>query len=81
MINALKGVIRYQDATTTGGDFATMTDFECSILDWEWTLDTGIEPAWCLTDETTTWTALKYTQPVCEFKPIVRTSATTYAAV
>jgi len=81
VINGLKGVIRYQDATTTGGDFLTMTDFDCTILDWELTIDTGIEPAWCLTDETTTWSALKYTQPVCTFKPIVRTNATTYAAV
>ena len=81
VINGLGGVLRYQDAAATGGDFATMTDFECTLLDWEWMLDTGIEPAWCLTDETTTWAALKYTQPSCEFKPILRTSATTYAAV
>lgn len=81
VINGLKGVIRYQDATATGGDFTTMTDFDCAILDWELTVDTGIEPAWCLTDETTTWSTLKYTTPSCEFKPIVRTSATNYAAV
>lgn len=81
-INGLRGVIRYQDVdAVTGGGFLTMTDFECSILDWELTLDTGIEPAYCLTDETTTWTALKYTQPVCTFKPIVRTTTATYAAI
>lgn len=80
-INGLKGVIRYQDADTTGGNFLTMTDFECSILDWEFQLDTGIEPGYCLTDEATTWTALKYTQPVCTFKPIVRTTTATYAAI
>lgn len=84
VINGLKGVIRYQDAgtgATGGGNFATMTDFECSILDWELTIDTGIEPAYCLTDETTTWSALKYTTPSVEFKPIVRTSSVTYAAI
>jgi hypothetical protein len=81
VINGLKGVIRYEDATATGGAFATMTDFECTILDWELVINTGIEPAYCLTDETTTWSALKYTAPSCEFKPIVRTNATTYAAV
>ena len=58
-----------------------MTDFECSILDWELTIDTGIEPAYCLTDETTTWSALKYTSPSVEFKPIVRTTTATYAAI
>ena len=81
VINGLKGVIRYLDATATGGVFAVMTDFVCTILDWELVIDTGIEPAWCLTDEVTTWSALKYTSPSCEFKPIVRTNATTYAAV
>ncbi|WP_289460223.1 hypothetical protein, partial [Klebsiella pneumoniae] len=64
-----------------GDDFDTMTDFECSIIDWELVIDTGIEPAYCLTDETTTWTALKYTQPSCTFKPIVRTTTATYAAI
>ena len=81
VINGLKGVIRYQDAATTGGNFLTMTDFECSILDWELTIDTGIEPAYCLTDEATTWSALKYTSPSVEFKPIVRTTTATYAAI
>ena len=80
-INGLRGVIRYKDVTTTGGVFTGMTDFECSILDWELVIDTGIEPAYCLTDETTTWTSLKYTQPVCTFKPIVRTTTATYAAI
>lgn len=83
VINGLKGVIRYLDAGTTGGiaTFTGMTDFECTILDWELTIDTGIEPAYCLTDETTTWSALKYTAPSVEFKPIVRTNAMTYAAI
>ena len=82
VINGLKGVIRYQDAdATTGGNFLTMTDFDCSILDWELTIDTGIEPLYCLTDETTTWSALKYTSPSVEFKPIVRTTTATYAAI
>lgn len=81
VINALKGVLRYQDVTTTGGDFATMTDMECTLLDWELALTTGIEPAWCLTDETTTWSALKYTTPTCEFRPVVRLNSTTYAAI
>jgi hypothetical protein len=82
VINALKGVLRYQDAgAVTGGDFLTMTDLECTLLDYELTIETGIEPAWCLTDETTTWAALKYTTPVVEFKPIIRTNSTTYAAI
>jgi hypothetical protein len=81
VINGLKGIIRYKDAGTTGASFATMTAFECTILDWELVIDTGIEPAWCTTDNVTTWSALKYTSPSCTFAPVVRTSSTTYAAV
>lgn len=81
VIEALKGVFRYQDAAATGGDFSTMTDFECSILDVEFVLETGIEPAFCLTDETTSWSTLKYIGPSCELKLTVRTNATTYAAI
>jgi hypothetical protein len=82
-INGLRGVLRYQDVATTGDDFDTMTDFNCTMLDWELVIDTGIEPAWCMsnTTATTTWTALKYTRPVCTFKPIIRTTTATYAAV
>lgn len=85
MINGLKGVISYKDSTTTGvtegNPFESLTPFACTVLDWELVIDTGIEPAWCTTNNVLTWAALKYTQPSCEFKPIIRTSATTYAAV
>jgi len=82
VINALEGTLAYKNVTTTGGEeFDTMTDFECSMLDWELVIDTGIEPAYCTTDAVLTWSALKYTQPSCVFSPVIRTSATTYALV
>jgi hypothetical protein len=81
LINGLEGVIRYQDAGTTGGDFLTMTDFDCTILDWELNIDPGIEPLWCLTDETNTFVGVKFQDPEITFSPIVRTNATTYAAI
>ena len=85
MINGLKGIIGYKDATTTGvtegNPHISLTSFVCTIIDWELVIDTGIEPAWCTTNNVLTWAALKYTQPSCEFKPVIRTSATTYAAV
>jgi len=85
VINALKGVLNYGDATTSGpaegDDLEGLTPFACSLLDWELVIDTGIEPAWCLTDGVMTWSALKYTSPSCEFSPIMRTGATTYLHV
>ena len=80
-INGLKGVISTLAAGTTGGVFAGMLAMSCVVLDWEWELDTGIEPAWCLTDNVTTWSSLKYTAPSCTFKPIVRTSTVSYTAI
>lgn len=86
VINAMKGTLNYADAGVTGvGEglpFSEgLTAFSCTLLDWELEIDTGIEPAWCLTDNVTTWSALKYTQPTCTFKPIMRTNSTTYAQV
>ncbi|MBK8113198.1 MAG: hypothetical protein IPK44_01115 [Candidatus Accumulibacter sp.] len=34
-----------------------------------------------MTDNVTTWSALKYTSPSCEFKPVFRTSSVNYALV
>ncbi|MBK8113271.1 MAG: hypothetical protein IPK44_01480 [Candidatus Accumulibacter sp.] len=81
MINALKGVLKIDDTTAVGWAWSAESTFSCALLDWEWTLDTGIEPAWCLTDNVTTWSALKYTSPSCEFKPVFRTSSVNYALV
>jgi hypothetical protein len=82
IVNALRGVLSYKAATTDGAvAFSSPTPFVCSMLDWEFVLDTGIEPAWCTTNNVTTWAALKYTAPSCTFAPIMRTSATTYAAI
>jgi hypothetical protein len=80
-INGMKGVISTLAAGTTGGVFTGMLAMSCTLVDWEWELDTGIEPAWCLTDNVTTWSSLKYTSPSCTFKPIIRTSTVSYAAI
>lgn len=82
IVEPLLGVFRYQDADpATGGNFATMTDFVCSIIDAELVITTGIEPAYCLTDETTSWSELKYTEPSAKLTLTVRTNATNYAAI
>ena len=80
-MNGLKGQINIQDATTTGGDFLTMTAFTCSWLDWDLTLETGNEPKYCLSDNITTFAGLKQTTPNIELSATVRTSSTNYALV
>jgi len=81
IVEPLLGVFRYKDATTTGGVFTGMTDFVCSIIDAELVITTGIEPTFCLTDETTSWSELKYVGPSCQLTLTVRTNATNYAAI
>jgi len=85
MINAAMGTLSYGDATTSGPaegeDLEGLTALSCALLDWKWTVTTGIEPLWCLTDGTLTWSGLKYSAPSCQFWPILRTSATTYAQI
>jgi len=85
VINAVKGVLAYGDTSvsgpTEGNPLESLTAFACSLLDWELVIDTGIEPGWCLTDGVMTWSGLKYSRPSCEFSPIMRTGATTYAQI
>lgn len=81
VMNALKGQINIQDAGVAGGDFATMTAFSCAILDWTWTLDTGLRPKWCLTNNVTTFAGVKYEPPSVEFDATVRTTSANYALV
>lgn len=78
-MNGLKGQINIQDATATGGDFATMTAFTCSFIDWSLALETGVEPKYCLSDNITTFAGIKQTQPNIELDATVRTSSTNYA--
>ena len=84
-INAAMGSLNYGDATTSGpaegSSMEGLTAFSCSLLGWKWTVDTGLRPLWCLTDGTLTWSGLKYEPPACNFSPIMRTGATTYAQI
>ena len=80
-MNGLLGQINIQDAMAAGGDFATMTAFSCAWVDWVLTLETGIEPKFCLTDNTPTWIGIKTTQPSLELGATIRTTATNYALV
>lgn len=81
-INPLSGTLNIQDAdTATGGNFLTMTAFSCSMLDWEWSLDTGAQPLYCTDDSTTSFSGLRYQDPVCTFKPVIRTNSTNYALI
>jgi hypothetical protein len=80
-MNALLGQINIQDATSTGGDFATMTAFACAVPDWTLNIDTGLQPLWCVCDNKVTFSGIRYELPAAEFEATIRTSATNYALV
>ncbi len=82
MMKTLLGGLDYQDAAATGGDFTTMTAAACVLLDWELTFAGGLVPLWCVNSSTAlTYSGVRHEEPSCEYKPTIRTNATTYAAV
>ena len=75
------GTLSYQDATTTGGDFATMTDFACTLLDWKLSCNNINKPKWCADAGALTFQGLQVATPEIMFEATLRTDSTSYAAV
>lgn len=81
MMKTLKTGVNYQDATATGGDFATMTALACAMLDWSLTFNTGLVAKWASDQNQLTYCGVRHVEPSVEFTPTIRTDATTYAAI
>lgn len=81
MMKGLLGALDIQDATTTGGDFATMTAFDCALLDWSLKIDTGLRPAWSADQNDTVYCGYYHEAPAITFTPTVRTNSTNYALI
>lgn len=79
MMKGLLGALEIQDATTTGGDFATMTAFDCALLDWRLTIDTGLRPAWAADQNDLAYCGYYHEAPMVSFAPTIRTTSTNYA--
>lgn len=73
--------LEYQDATTTGGDFLTMTAFACTLLDWTLNIRTGIAPKWAADANQLEYCGVRIDTPLVEFTATLRTDATSYANV
>lgn len=81
MMKGLLGTLEIQDASTTGGDFATMTAFDCSLLDWQLDIDFGLRPKWAAEENALTYCGVYHEEPSCTFAPAIRTNSTNYALV
>lgn len=77
----LHGALNIQDASTTGGDFLTMTAFTCTLMDWSWKLTTGIEPRWCGDSASLSMAGIKHTTPAVTMDITARLSSTYYAVM
>jgi len=81
IMQGMRSVIEYQDATTTGGDFATMTEWDCAILAWTLNIDWGLRPKFAAEENALTFCGVRHVMPEITWQPVIRTNATTYAAV
>jgi hypothetical protein len=81
MMKTMLGALNYQDATSTGGDFQTMTALSCVMMDWSWTWNTGLVPKWASDGNALTYCGVRHNAPSVEFTPTIRTNSTTYAAI
>lgn len=81
MMKGLLGELNVQDAAATGGDFATMTAFECSLLDWTLTVNTGIRPKWAADNNALTYCGYYYEAPAVTLAAAIRTTSANYANV
>lgn len=81
MMKGLLSTLEIQDAATTGSDFTTMTAFECSILDWTLTIDTGLRAKWGAENNALTYCGYYHEAPVATFAPVIRTTSANYALV
>lgn len=81
MMKGMLGALEIQDAATTGSDFATMTAFDCSLLDWSLSIDTGLRPQWASEENALTYCGIYHEAPVITFTPTIRTNSTNYALV
>ncbi len=75
------GGLQYEDVTTTGGIFLTMTAFTGALLDWKLVIKTGNKPLWTGDQGAILFSGIMQQQPSLEFTPTIRTNSTTYAAV
>lgn len=82
MLRGLNNLLSVKDAGTTGGSFATMTDFSGALLDWTLTINTGLRPKWVGDNNTgTSYAGILQDKPTVEFAPMIRTTAANVALV
>lgn len=80
-IRAAGNAFELQDATTTGGDFATMTATSCKMLDWELTYNFGARPKWGADAAAITYCGVRFENATIEFRPTFRTDSQTYSLI
>jgi hypothetical protein len=73
--------LEYDDATLTGGIFSGMTAFECKLMDWTLTINTGLTPQWAADANSLTMCGAFIGTPSVEFAATLRTTEDTFQAI
>jgi hypothetical protein len=79
MVQGLRSTLAVQDAGAAGGAFDALSAFDCSILEWTFTLDTGLRPAWAGDGNALTYCGARHEWPGAQFAAHMRTDLTNYA--
>jgi hypothetical protein len=83
VMKALNGKLELDDAGVAGGAFTTMTALSASLLDWDISGTTGLEPAYSGDGGAliTSFGLLKYVPPVTTMRLTARLSSANYALI
>jgi hypothetical protein len=81
MLSFPYGTLEYQDTLVTGNNFLTMTAYQCKLMDWTLTVNTGLEPQWAGDANSLTMCGAFIGMPSVEFACTLRTDMTSYQAV
>ena len=73
--------LEYEDATTTGSGFTTMTAMNCRLMDWRLSVNGGLRAQWSADANQLTMCGVFIDTPSIQLEATIRTDATTYAAV
>ncbi|MFA6168297.1 MAG: hypothetical protein WC700_16870 [Gemmatimonadaceae bacterium] len=79
LVQGLRSTWAVQDAGVAGGAFDALTPFECSLMDWTLTLDTGLRPAWAGDGNALTYCGARHEWPGAALQAHLRTNLTNYA--
>lgn len=79
MVQGLLSSLAIQDAGVSGGAFDVLDEFECSLIEWQLAIDTGLRPAWAADGNALVYCGIRHEWPSVSFSAHLRTNLSNYA--